>query len=51
MWLGPEGTREGEEAIVAISVSRGGAKAIIKHIGRKDGDVWLTPQARWFRPS
>ena len=41
VWVGPEVTREGEEAICAIEVSCAGVQAVMQRISRKGGAVAL----------
>ena len=49
-WLGPERTRSGEEAVIAVGVSRGERLAVMRRIARTPrtsfGPVeWLPPEA------
>jgi len=47
-WLGPERTRSGEEAVVAIGVSQRERLGVMRRILRKPGLVFMPPE--WLRP-
>jgi len=47
-WLGPERTCSGEEAVLAIGVSRTESLGVIRRIRRTPGMVFLPPE--WLRP-
>jgi hypothetical protein len=47
-WLGPERTRSGEEAVVAIGVSHRERLGVMRRIRRKPGLVFMPPE--WLRP-
>ncbi|MGO9459209.1 MAG: hypothetical protein ACLP1W_03630 [Rhodomicrobium sp.] len=38
-WLGPEKTRRGEEAVIAIAVSRGEKRGVMRRINRTEGSI------------
>ncbi len=42
-WLGPEKTREGEEALFAIGVTRTERLAVMRRIRRRKGEIALGP--------
>jgi hypothetical protein len=46
-WLGPERTRSGEEAVLAIGVSRSERLGVIRRIRRTPGLVFMPPE--WLR--
>jgi hypothetical protein len=46
-WLGPERTRSGEEAVLAIGMSRIERLGVIRRIRRTPGPVFMAPE--WLR--
>jgi hypothetical protein len=47
-WLGPERTRSGEEAVLAIGVSHTQRMGVIRRIRRTPGLIFMTPE--WLQP-
>jgi hypothetical protein len=47
-WLGPERTRSGEEAVVAIGVSHRERLGVMRRLRRTPGPVFMPPE--WLRP-
>src|SRR5437773_6910271 len=47
-WLGPERTRSGEEAVLAIGVSRTERMCVLRRIRRTPGLVLMSPE--WLQP-
>jgi len=47
-WLGPERTRSGEEAVLAIGVSRTQRMGVLRRIRRTPGLIFMAPE--WLQP-